>query len=278
MPRKTSSSLKHSQNQDKEIEINLPKFSLPKLPFAKLRFSNYTPLLVIGMIIASFFLGMETSKIQYLQLQLKNGGTNTVANAVAPANQQPTTPPASGNIKPVTNSDIIRGNVNAKVTLVEYSDEECPFCKSFHPTMKQLMTDYGDKVRWVYRTYPLPFHQNADKEAQATLCVNDLGGNDLAWNFIDKIFERTTSNGTGFSLDALGPLAAEVGVDQTAFQSCLDSNKFEQAVKDEEADGTQAGVQGTPTTIILADGKKPQVLVGALPEDQLKTAIDAALK
>lgn len=237
------------------------------------------PLLVIGMIIASFLLGMETSKIQYLQLELKNmkAAANTVVNAAAPQAVQPTVPP-SGNVKPVSDKDIIRGNPNAKVALVEYSDEECPFSKSFHPTVLQLMKDYGDKVTFVYRTYPLPFHQNADKEAQATLCVQELGGNDAASNFIDKIFERTTSNGTGFALDQLGPLAAEVGVDQTAFQTCLDSGKYEQTIKDTMADGSQAGVNGTPTSVILAQGKKPQVLVGAMPESQFKSLLDTALK
>ena len=144
--------------------------------------------------------------------------------------------------------------------------------------MQDLMKTYGDKIRWVYRHFPLSFHANAQKEDEAIECVAELGGNDKFWEYVDKIFERTTSNGTGFALDQLGPLAAEIGVDKTQFQSCLDSGKYTQHVKDDIADGTTGGVSGTPSTFLIDGSGKSQLIVGAQPIESFKTAIDSALK
>lgn len=204
------------------------------------------------------------------------GTTGGSAAAAAPSATAPSAP--AGNVKAISKDDYIRGDKNAQLTLVEYGDLECPFCKQFHPTMQQVMTDYQGKVRWVYRQFPLSFHQNAQKEAEASLCAGSLGGQDKFWAFVDKVYERTTSNGTGFALTALGPLAKEVGVDQTKFQSCLDSGQMTAAVQAEEADGTAAGVNGTPTTFLVgADGKTITSIPGAYPYAQVKTTIDQAL-
>lgn len=225
-----------------------------------------TQLLVGLLVFAAFLIGLLFPK-NGLQLgsttQTAQPGTGTAATPALKV---------TGKIKPVTDKDHIRGNKNAKVTLVEYSDLECPFCKSFHPTMKEVLQTYGDKVRWVYRHFPLSFHQNAQKEAEASECVAELGGNDAFWDYVDKIFERTTSNGTGFALDKLGPLASEVGVNQAQFQSCLDSGKYTKLVQDQIADGTAGGVSGTPSTFING-----QLTVGAQPVSSFKTIIDQEL-
>lgn len=109
-------------------------------------------------------------------------------------------------------SDYIRGDKNAPVTMIEYSDLECPFCKSIHPSLVRIMNEYPGKVKWVYRHFPLSFHANAQKEAEAAECIGKLAGADKYWEFIDKVFERTTSNGTGFALTALPTLAGELGI------------------------------------------------------------------
>lgn len=233
--------------------------------------------LIGALIVAAFLIGSFYTKVQYLE---KGGPSTKVTTPTSPqatAPQQPAAAP-SGKIKPVTDKDHIRGNKNAGLTLVEYSDLECPFCKRFHPTMQELMKTYEGKIRWVYRHFPLSFHANAQKESEATECVAELGGNDAFWTYVDKMFEKTTSNGTGFALDQLGPLAAEVGVDQSAFQTCLDSDKYAQLVKDQIADGTTGGVNGTPSTFLIDKDGKSQIIVGAQPTESFKTAIDAALK
>lgn len=263
--KKDAKTTENTEKQEDYLQIKLPS----------LKRSSVNPILLFLLLVASFLLGMLFTKVQYLEQSKKDQTNQPVVTGAA---NQPVAQKPAGNIKPVTNKDHIRGNQNAKVTLVEYSDLECPFCKQFHPTMKQLLTTYGNKIRWVYRHFPLPFHQNAQKEAEASECVAELGGNDAFWNYVDKIFERTTSNGTGFALDQLGPLASEVGVSQQAFQTCLDSGKYAQLVKDEEADDQQAGVTGTPSTFIVNSKGQSQLIVGAQPLDAFKTAIDQALK
>ena len=252
--------------------------SLPSIP-TKI---NLTQLMVAALVVMSFLIGSLYTKVQYLE---KNGGSpvqaaaaQTAPQAVAPqqGNQAAVQAPA-GKVKEVTNDERIRGNKNAKVTLVEYSDYECPFCKNFHPTMQNLMKTYGDKIRWVYRDYPLSFHQNAQKEAEAGRCIFELGGNDVFWNYTDKIFERTTSNGTGFALTDLGPLAAEVGVDQSAFQQCLDSGKYDAVIAQNIQDAVAAGAQGTPYAVIVDVNGQNNPVTGALPFENWTSVIDTLL-
>lgn len=213
-----------------------------------------------------------------------NGGFNfggsdkTVQPTVNPTVDPTPSGNTVGDLKPVSKDDHIVGSANADIVLVEYSDMECPFCKRFHPTMLQLMEDYKGKVAWVYRHFPLSFHANAQKEAEASECVADLGGNDKFWKFTDAIYERTTSNGTGFALTDLKPLAEEVGVDGTKFQDCLDNGKFTAKVNQDLAEGQQAGITGTPGTVVVVKGEAKSIVPGALPIDSIKTIIDGLLK
>jgi protein-disulfide isomerase len=230
--------------------------------------------LVIALIIAAFFLGSLTTKVATLE---KNAAPAVGAADTNKLGQTSPSPAASKKPKTVSASDHIRGNKNAKVTLITYSDYECPFSKNFEPTVKQLLDIYGDKIKLIFRHYPLPFHANAQKEAEASECAAQLGGNDVFWKYSDAIFGRTTSNGTGFPLDNLGPLAAELGMNQQQFQSCLDSGKYEKLVKDSVAEGQGAGVQGTPSTFIVDAKGNNELVVGAQPIEAFKTAIDKAL-
>lgn len=209
-------------------------------------------------------------------LAFGTGGTQVAAadpSVVAPA--APTAPTApSAPVKPVDEkTDHIIGAKNAKVTLIEYSDLECPFCKRHFDTMNQVLKEYPNDVRLVFRHYPLSFHQNAMKEAEATECANEVGGNDAFWKYHDKIFTETTSNGTGFALDRLVPAAKEIGLDEKKFKTCLDSGKYIEKVNQQLQEGSSAGVQGTPGTFVNG-----QLVEGAVPFSQFKASIDAALK
>jgi len=131
-------------------------------------------------------------------------------------------------INPVTKDDHIRGNPNAKVFIVEYSDLECPFCKVFHNTMQEVMKDYGDNgdVAWVFRHFPIDsLHSRARNEAYASECANEQGGNISFWKYIDRLNEITESN------DKLDPkqlpeIAKFIGLDVNAFNTCLASGKY----------------------------------------------------
>lgn len=155
------------------------------------------------------------------------------------------------NVPPPAPDDHLYGDPDAAVTLIEYSDFECPFCKRFHDTAKRLVDASDGQVNWVYRHFPLGFHNpGAQKQAEAVECAAELGGSEAFWTFADTIFARTTSNGKGFPIDNLAPLAAEIGLDKTKFQQCLDSERFADKVNQQMDAGKRAGVSGTPGNIL----------------------------
>lgn len=233
---------------------------------------NTQTLLVVILIVVSFFTGYLFFRVK----SLEKGTTTTTSTTTGDEQQLPTG--SLDKMPPVTDKDHVRGNRNAEVLLVEYSDLECPFCKRFHPTMQQVLKEYGNKVAWVYRHFPLSFHANAQKEAEASECAAEQGGEDVFWKYVDTIFDRTESNGTGFALTELRPLAEELGLDGGKFQQCLDSGKYEKLAKDQLDGGSAAGVSGTPGTIIVVNGKPTDLINGALPFEQAKSQIDAALQ
>lgn len=180
---------------------------------------------------------------------------------------------------PVTSDDHIRGNANAPVKIVEYSDFECPFCKRFHETMQQMTAEYGDKVAWVYRHYPLDqLHSKARKEAVASECANELGGNDAFWKFTDRFFELTPSNDQTDIDTVLPQIAREIGLDEARFASCLGSKKYDAHVEGDVQNATATGGNGTPWSIVVAPSGKKYPLSGAQPYEAVKQLIEIALK
>lgn len=183
----------------------------------------------------------------------------------------------NGTLAPITEEDHIRGNPNAPIAIIEYSDFDCPFCKAFHETMTEVISEYGvtGEVAWVYRHFPLSIHPSAKHLAEASECVASLGGNDAFWTFADLVFgERGTNEQT--DVLRLPEFAAEAGVDQTAFTTCLDSNEFAADVAADQANGASIGVTGTPYTFWVV-GNQVIPLSGALPYDQMRTNIEGLL-
>lgn len=183
-----------------------------------------------------------------------------------------------GPIRAVDENDHIRGNPNAPIVLIEYSDYECPFCKSFHETMNTVMKNYGSsgQVAWVYRHFPLEqLHPTAPRISQASECVSELGGNDAFWKFTDLIFsERGTNEPTNMS--RLSEFAATSGVSKNAFESCLEDGRTKSAVEEDLADGINAGARGTPHTIVLVGGQQG-VISGAQPYEAVSQIIDTLI-
>ena len=180
--------------------------------------------------------------------------------------------PAEIILAPLSASDHVLGDPNtAQVTMVEFSDTECPFCKVFHESMKKVMATYPGKVAWVYRHFPLDsIHPKTRMEARATECVAQIGGNNQFWKYLDLIFATTPSNN---KLDpALLPTMAEkVGVNKKAFADCFANNALDAKVEASFEDGQRAGVQGTPHTILITrDGQKIPIQ-GADEETLIKT-------
>ena len=239
--------------------------------------------LIVLLIVASFFLGSLYTKVQYLE---KGGSAGAKVDSTQTAPTTPQAPPQQTGSKEVsTDDDPVLGDKNAPLTMIEFVDYECPFCKRFFDeTLPQIKSDYIDKgkVKLVMRDLPLSFHQNAHKESQAAECAREQGGDIAYFKYHDEIFKRTTSNGTGLALDQLSVIANDLGLNGSALQKCLDSEKYKTEVDKDLADASLYGANGTPTFFI---GKSdPQgkfqgtILVGAQPYASFKAALDAELK
>ena len=201
------------------------------------------------------------------------------------------TAPSQGNVpsQPVKVSeddDPVLGNKNAKVTIIEFSDYQCPFCRKFWvETLPSIKKDYIDtgKVKLIYRDFPLSFHPNAEPAAEAANCVREKGRDEAYFKMHDKIFQEENkleggdpNNGpvkstvfNGWDKEVLKKWAKDIGYD---IGSCLDSGKYASEVQKDESDGQAAGVQGTPGFFV--NGKP---LSGAQPYSVFKQAIDAEL-
>ncbi|KKT54256.1 MAG: DSBA oxidoreductase [Candidatus Collierbacteria bacterium GW2011_GWB1_45_35] len=232
---------------------------------------------------AAFFLGSLWTEVKYLK---KTNGQQ--ATGAAPTQQVPSQPDTTDNGAPIkvsVDNDPVLGDKKAIVTLIEFSDYECPFCKKyFTDTYPQIKKDYIDtgKVKMVFRDLPLGFHQNAPKEAEAAECARKQGGDTTYFKYHDQIFTKTTSNGTGLALDQLPIIAKELGLNVNKFQQCLDSGEFKSEVDKDLADAGAVGANGTPTFFIGKSTSNGEVdgikVVGAQPYSAFKTIIDELLK
>ena len=210
------------------------------------------------------------------------GGNKSASITGNQQDQQATPTPIEDPSKLITANDPILGDAKARVTIVEFSDFQCPYCRSFFiDTFSQLKKDYIDtgKVRLVFRDYPLPFHAAAKPAALASLCANDQG---KFWQYHDKVFgeqqkrEPNTSVVTktiDFSVTDLKTWATQLGLDTAKFNTCLDSAKYEAEVQADIVAGNEYGVSGTPSFFING-----QLLVGAQPYSVFKQIIDQTLK
>lgn len=208
-----------------------------------------------------------------------SGKTPTTANAP----QQQVVAQQTGDLEqmiPVSKEDHIRGNPEAPVKIVEYSDTECPFCKRFHTTMQEVMDKEGKdgKVAWVYRHFPLDqLHSKARKEAEATECAAELGGNDKFWSYLDRLMEVTPAN-NGLDPAELPKIAQYVGLDTGKFKECLSSGRYAKKIEEHVQNATATGGNGTPWSIVVGKNGKKYPLSGAQPYTSVKQLIDLASK
>jgi protein-disulfide isomerase len=166
----------------------------------------------------------------------------------------------------VESTDPSLGRASAPVTLIEFSDFQCPFCQRVAPTLKKLRETYGDKVRIVWKDFPLTqIHPQAFKAGEAAHCAGDQG---KYWEYHDRLF----ANQGQLQPDELKQHATALGLDAAAFNACLDSSKYGERVRDGVAQGTRLGVNSTPT--IYINGR---VLSGAQPYETFVSVIDEEL-
>jgi protein-disulfide isomerase len=181
--------------------------------------------------------------------------------------------------RPISETDHVLGNRNSKIKIIEYSDLECPFCKRFHSTVLEIIKEYKGEVSVIYRHFPLDrIHSKARKEAEASECANELGGNNAFWAYITKVFEITPSN-DGLDPKELPRIATLAGLDATKFSNCLSSEKYASYIESDFQDALSAQGEGTPYSLVIGkDGKIFDVISGALPLPEVKKIIDQALE
>lgn len=190
--------------------------------------------------------------------------------------KQPTGPVAGERVNVSADDDAFIGNENAKVTVVEFSDFQCPFCRSFWSgAYQQIKSEYIDtgKIKFVYRDYPLSFHPAAQVSAEASECAEEQG---KFWEMHDKIFQEQAKQGTGtvtYGVVELKKWASQIGLTSAKFNQCLDSRKYKSEVEKDLADGSTYGVSGTPTLFVNGNP-----IVGAQPFAVFKALIDKELK
>lgn len=208
-------------------------------------------------------------KPQNLYSELTKNGKEKAEAAPSPAAQpRPGQPDENTVYKAVVGDAPVRGASakHAKVTIVEWSDYQCPFCGRVEPTLAQVLQNYGKEVRIAFKQLPLPFHQHAHLAAEASLAAKAQG---KFWEMHDLMFK----NQQALTRADLEKYAQQIGLDMNKFKADLDSGKWKQKVDAELAEGNKIGANGTPTFFI--NGK---ILVGAQPYDTFKTKIEEAAK
>jgi protein-disulfide isomerase len=249
---------------------------IPRINLASIRFKESSLALYLGilLVLLSFVSGMLLNKVLFLEKQFKSVTNAVQANPVAVA---PTAVPVPQYEK-VDNGHLpMLGNTKAKVTIVEFSDFQCPFCKAyFDDTHSQIQDQYvkTGKVNFVYRHFPLStIHPNAQKAAEAAECANEQK---QFWNFHDILFTNQDTWAPMSASDAENEwvtYAGQLGMDTDQFKSCIDTDKYKNNVAKDTAAGDKAQVDGTPAFFI--NGYR---LTGAQPFSQFQQVIDAQLK
>lgn len=265
--KKSSRAKKPASRSRVSPSVQEPMYAAPPAP-APQSAPMMNNILVIVLIILAFFAGYFYFKAQ----NLEKGGAQT-AGTTQPQQQQAAATDLK--IKKPSTDEHWKGNKDATIVMVEYSDLECPFCKRIHPDLVKLYNENGGKVAWVYRHFPLSFHPKAQKSAEATECVTEELGQEGFWKMADAIVDKMPA----MELTELPSIAASVGANETTVKQCIDSGKTAQAVKDDQEEGTKIGVQATPTTVFynMKTGKS-QTVEGAVPYDQLKQVLDTMQK
>lgn len=231
-----------------------------------------TVIVALGAVVI-FTAGIFLGKFLSTGAILGESGTKAPTAPAVPAGADQPAQPAPPPGKPIAEAGgvgslPVKGDEDAPVTIIEFSEYQCPFCGRYvTETFSQIDKEYiqTGKVKYYFRDYPLSFHQYAQKASEAARCANEQG---KFWEYHDQVFE----NQDLLNLENLKKWAADLGLNTSQFNDCLDDGKFEDAVKQDFNDGQTAGVQGTPSFFING-----QPLRGAQPYESFKQAIDDAL-
>lgn len=231
-----------------------------------------TPLLIVLLVIVSFLLGTTWTRLKHVENEKQADQPPPTVKQTNP--EKPPEPEVLGvedQAEIIKNPAALKGSEDAKVTIVEFSEYQCPFCQRYvDETYTKIAADYGDKIYYVFRDYPLEFHQHAKITAEAARCAGEQG---KYWQYHDKLFAKRDWVNQEEVTETLVGFAADLGLDTESFKECLTSGKFTAVVNADFALGQKVGVTGTPSFFI--NGRK---LVGAQPYDVFKGIIEEELQ
>ena len=165
----------------------------------------------------------------------------------------------------ITDGDHYLGDKNARVKIFTFSDFQCPYCARHHETMHQLVDEYGDKIAWVFKQFPIASHPLGMPGAIASECAGEQG---KFWEMSDIIFE----NQSELTEDSFAGFAVNLGMDVDQFNSCVTDNKYQDKILTDYNTGVDAGVRGTPSNFI-----NNELVPGAVPYEQIQQLIDSKL-
>lgn len=165
---------------------------------------------------------------------------------------------------------LVRGEEDAPVRIVEFSDFECPFCARLHPTLERIVDESEGGVSWEYRHFPLPNHRNAESAARAGECIGKIAGVEAFWEYADAAFLNQRGLGTSFYEKE----AAKHDISAEAFSSCMDDPAIQEMVEGDYRAAVAYGGRGTPFSVIVFENGITRSFSGALPYEQIKTIIE----
>jgi len=279
MPKKTSKKRTTKTRAVQDTVVTTPVVT--ESPYSFQQFinfvnNNFSLIFLVGMM----FIGGFVAGSLWTENQITSGGKK-VAGVEQVAPEAPSGPDAESLKKTpqVGENEHKRGAKNPVVTIIEYSDYECPFCNRFHDTMTEVMDKYGDKVQWVYRHYPLTnIHPNAQQVSEVSECVAKYGSEDAFWKFTDAFYGRIAEDKTLSQEESLLALAQEIGVNKNKVKTCLDNGEMTDLVVEQRAGGQGAGISGTPGSVVISKDGQYELIPGALPADQVGTILDKYIK
>ncbi|HKV33650.1 MAG TPA: thioredoxin domain-containing protein, partial [Pyrinomonadaceae bacterium] len=217
--------------------------------------------------ISGEFADLKTQIIQYMREEKEQAATVAYAEQLRRASKVEVnlTAPESPAFTIATDDQPVKGSAKALVTIVEFTDYECPSCARQHPVLEKIVSEFGDRVRLVVRDFPLTQHANARKAAEAAEAAREQN---KYWEYVAVLFQ----NQSALSVDKLRQYATDLGLDRAKFDASLDSGKFAEKVQRDVLDGHKLGINGTPTLFI--NGKR----ISDNSYESMKAAIEAALK
>jgi len=214
-------------------------------------------IVIAGLIVAGSILLTRNSSNSVANSGNHNGGSASVVLK---------------DFREVQKDDHIKGNPDAKVTIVEFSDFECPFCARLHPTLTRLIEERDD-IKWIYRHFPLSSHSRALGAAIASECIAELSDNESFWKFANSLFTNQRSLGQNLYNNE----ASRLGIDIGDFESCMGSKEIAQNVRDDLNEATNAGGRGTPFSVVIGADGELTPFSGALSYESIVSLIEKSL-